>query len=148
MIPAWTAAEWALMIGAVAGFITTAVGVLKTLAEVADIRAKVDRAESVRASTLTAAEQARDELRPNGGSTVKDAVNRIERHLEEGLSAVRDDIGLVREDVRGAKRDIGRLADADQADRDAASKAHDQIHRRIDQTRHDIDRLRTDYDAG
>lgn len=120
-MPAWSPEEWALILGAVGVLVTSLAASMKVLAEISEIRARVEQSEQSRDQTLKVATQARDELKNNGGSTVKDAVDRIEKQID-----------LVREDVRGMKRDVGRLAEVDAEDREVAAETHAQIHRRID----------------
>lgn len=133
MMPPWTIAEWSLIIGAVGGFIASAAGTAKIWAEVTEIRSRVDAAAHVRGQALIAAQQARDELRPNGGSTVKDAVVAI----RSDMRVVRTEVEFLRGDLRSVREDIGRLAEVDLADRAAAAEAHEHLHQRIDQLRHE-----------
>ena len=130
---AWTAAEWAIILGALGAFVGSIVASLKVLAEVAEIRARVHEAEKARGQTLAAAQATAAQLTNNGG--VRDAIDRIEQTqatLRAEVAGVRDAVGDVKADVRGVKRDVGRLADQDTTDRTEASKAHERIDARID----------------
>lgn len=79
--------------------------------------------------------------RPNSGSSLRDAVDRIEAQtkamaeaqlvqgaailrLEGRVDTIADD---THSDIRGLRRDVGRLADDDRADREAAVRAHDEM---------------------
>ena len=132
---AWTAAEWAIILGALGAFVGSIVASLKVLAEVAEIRARVHEAEKTRDQTLAAAQATAAQLTNDGGASVRDAIDRIEQTqatLRAEVAGVRDAVGDVKADVRGVKRDVGRLADQDTTDRTEASKAHERIDARID----------------
>lgn len=82
----------------------------KTLGEVRAMRPGQDEARKAAVETKT---QMTD---PNGGSTIRAALIR----LEEGQAEIRSD-------VRGIRHDLGRLADTDTQDRDAARIEHGRI---------------------
>ena len=115
-MPAWTAAEWAIILGALGAFVGSIVASLKVLAEVSEIRARVHEAEQTRDQTLAAAQATAAQLTNNGGASVRDAIDRIEQTqatLRTEIASVRDAVGDVKADVRGVKRDVGRLATQD-----------------------------------
>lgn len=86
----------------------------KTLGEVRAMRPGQDEARDAAIETKT---QMTD---PNGGSTVRAALMRLEagqKSLSEGQSEIRSD-------VRGIRHDIGRLSDADVSDREQSRIEH------------------------
>ncbi|MFT3877127.1 MAG: hypothetical protein QM708_12000 [Propioniciclava sp.] len=138
--------------------LTGALGALvKQAAESAKIRAESEKTraeiEAVRADLQQSAliiTATHHQVVPNGGGSLMDSSARTEVKLDEVLAALadqRDHLGRLDEsarntaaDVRGLRRDVGRLADADQqlaaadhAAREAAAKAHDALNRRIDE---------------
>ena len=134
-MPAWTAAEWAIILGALGAFVGSIVASLKVLAEVAEIRARVHEAEQTRDQTLAAAQATAAQLTNNGGASVRDAIDRIEQTqatLRAEVAGVRDAVGDVKSDVRGVKRDVGRLATQDITDRTDSNNAHERLDARID----------------
>lgn len=138
---AWTAAEWAIMLGALGAFVGSIVASLKVLAEVSEIRSRVHEAEQTRDQTLEAAQATAAQLTNNGGASVRDAIDRIEQTqatLRAEVAGVRDAVGDVKSDVRGVKRDVGRLADQDITDRTDSNKAHERLDARIDWLRDTI----------
>ena len=116
-----SAAEWALLISAVGGLLVGLAAVLKSRADVAAMRTSVDRMASQTA-------QIHHETQSNDGSSMRDAVLRIEGTLTQ----LRDDVSGLEKDVRGVRRDVGRVADENQADRARADREHERLDRRID----------------
>ncbi|HRL50726.1 MAG TPA: hypothetical protein PLA49_15300 [Propioniciclava sp.] len=117
--------EWVALIGglsaAVVALVKVASDAAKTRAEIALIRADLTRNDHLIAET-------HHQVTPNNGGSLLDSSKRNEAALT-ALAA----------DVRGMRRDIGRLADADQQlieadqrDRDAAEHAHALINQRLD----------------
>lgn len=140
-MPAWTAAEWAIILGALGAFVGSIVASLKVLAEVSEIRERAREAEQTRDQTLEAAQATAAQLASNGGASVRDAIDRIEQTqatLRAEVAGVRDAVGDVKSDVRGVKRDVGRLADQDITDRTHSNKAHERLDARIDWLRDTI----------
>ena len=134
-MPAWTAAEWAIILGALGAFVGSIVASLKVLAEITEIRARVHESDRKRDETLKVAQATAAQLTNNGGASVRDAIDRIEQNqatLRAEVAGVRDAIGDVKADVRGVKRDVGRLADQDTTDRTESNEAHKRLDSRID----------------
>ena len=134
-IPAWSAAEWAMILGAIGAFLGSIVASGKVLAEIAEIRVKVYAAEGKRDETHAAAQAAAAQLVNNGGTSIRDAIDRIEGNqaaLRAEVARVREAVGDVKSDVCGVKRDVGRLADQDTTDRTDSNKAHERLDSRID----------------
>ena len=116
-MPLWTAGEWALMLGALGGLVASLVASLRVLAETAEIRARLHRAEETASQTLSAAADASAQTRTNHGSSMRDAIDR----LEGSVSGLRREFGV---EIGGLRKDIGRVTDQVTADR-AASRAAD-----------------------
>lgn len=67
------------------------------------------------------------EMGPNHGSSLRDAINRIEESQKQAMKT-----------VRGMSRDIGRLADADQNIQEIADHAHESLNKRIERVENNI----------
>lgn len=89
---------------------------------------------AARTAAVSAAEQAAAtaaQLQPNGGSSALDAINREFRNLGEAVARLEkhqesmwDGQGELRSDIRGLRRDVGRLHDQDMSDRARAEETH------------------------
>ena len=67
------------------------------------------------------------QFKNNGGSTMKDATDKIEVLLHE-----------TRADIRGMQKDIGRLAEVDMEDRQRAVREHERIYEAIAEVRNEV----------
>ena len=116
--------EWVALVGAVAaavvGLIKATAEASKTRAEVAAMRAELAKGQKAARDTAQLVTESHHQLTPNGGGSIKDATTRLESGLAE-----------VRGDVRGIRRDVGRLADADAHIAERKEREHDAIHRRL-----------------
>ena len=116
--------EWVALVGAVAaavvGLIKATAEASKTRAEVAAMRAELAKGQKAARDTAQLVAESHHQLTPNGGGSIKDATTRLESGLAE-----------VRGDVRGIRRDVGRLADADAHIAERKEREHDAIHRRL-----------------
>lgn len=115
-MPYFTVVEWTLILGAVGSAVGSLVAALKTLAEAREIRARVQHSEHERAETAQIVTETRDQLKNNGGSSFKDS-----------FDALVVEVGKMGADLRGMRRDIGRLASVDLADREESTITHAQI---------------------
>lgn len=124
--------EWIALVGAVAaavvGLIKATAEASKTRAEVAAMRAELARGQEAAQNTAQLVAESHHQLTPNGGGSIKDAATRLEAGLAE-----------VRGDIRGIRRDVGRLADADAHIAERKEREHDAIHRRLERLEHALD---------
>lgn len=107
-------------ITALGGIIAALATLWKVLAEARKIRAEVDVLRST-------AVQTRAQLMPDSGLSARDAINRTETTSAAVLTVLDE----VRGDLRGMRRDVGRLADEDLAVRRDTAAAHAQFDARI-----------------
>lgn len=118
-------AEWVALIGAVSaaviGLIKATAEASKTRAEVAAMRAELAKGQRAARGTAQLIAESHHQLTPNGGGSIKDATTRLEAGLAE-----------VRADIRGIRRDVGRLADADAHIAERKEREHDEINRRLE----------------
>ena len=107
--------------GAIGVILTALVGaivlLLKTMSEVKKSNKTANEAKEAAESVKKATDHVKAETSPNDGGSMKDKVN------STAASADR-----IEEEMRGLKRDIGRLASVDLQDREAANEAHKQIY--------------------
>lgn len=107
--------------GAIGVILTALVGaivlLLKTMSEVKKSNKTANEAKEAAESVKKATDHVKAETSPNTGSSMKDKVN--------STAATAD---RIEEEMRGLKRDIGRLASVDLQDREAANEAHKQIY--------------------
>ena len=124
--------EWVALIGAVSaavvGLIKATAEASRTRAEVAAMRAELARGQKAARDTAQLIAESHHQLTPNGGGSIKDATTRLESGLAE-----------VRGDIRGIRRDVGRLADADAHIAERKEREHDAIHRRLERLEHALD---------
>ena len=131
--------EWVALIGglsaAVVALVKVASDAAKTRAEIALIRADLTRNDQLIAET-------HHQVTPNNGGSLLDSSKRNEdalAALTASVGRLDDSLRHTAADVRGLRRDVGRLADADQQlieadqrDREAGDRAHVLIHQRLD----------------
>lgn len=142
--------EWVALIGAftllIGGVSAAIVSVVRAGAEVAAMRA--DLAAAAEKNKERADNQdrllkeAHHELTPNSGGSLKDATTRLEAAVAElragqsRMAASNDRLEAAQnataKDIRGLRRDVGRLADSDFQLTIRADKEHERIHQRID----------------
>ena len=107
--------------GAIGVILTALVGaivlLLKTMSEVKKSNKTAKEAKEAAESVKEATDHVKAETSPNHGGSMKDKVN--------STAATAD---RIEEEMRGLKRDIGRLASVDLQDREAANEAHKQIY--------------------
>lgn len=160
-MPQWEAQEWATILAAISaaiGAIVAAVVSLvragaeaaKTRAEVAAMRAELAKDRENASVTAALVVESHHQLTPNNGGSVMDATSRLEAtmaelqrgqdDLRQGLARVEDAHSATAADVRGMRRDLGRLADADQHLSKRGDQEHDRLHGRID----DVERVVND----
>ncbi|MDO5678670.1 MAG: hypothetical protein Q4G35_14330 [Propionibacteriaceae bacterium] len=138
-----------LLIGAVAAAIVSLVRAgaeaAKTRAEVAAMRKDIEmsRAEDAprRESNDRLIRETHHQVIPNSGGSIIDATNRLEKAVDairEAQSLTHTRLEQVEQaqqdaakDVRGMRRDVGRLADADHALTARADREHERLHQRI-----------------
>ncbi len=127
-----TPTEWVALIGAVAAafaiIVKAASDAERTRAEVAAMRAELTKGQKAARDTAQLVAESHHQLTPNGGGSIKDAATRLEAGLAE-----------VRGDVRGIRRDVGRLADADAHLAERKELEHDAIHRRLERLERALD---------
>ncbi len=124
--------EWVALVGAVAAAVVALIKATaeasKTRAEVAAMRAELAKGQKAARDTAQLVAESHHQLTPNGGGSIKDATTRLEAGLAE-----------VRGDVRGIRRDVGRLADADAHIAERKELEHDAIHRRLERLERALD---------
>ena len=118
-------AEWVALVGAISaavvGLIKATAEASKTRAEVAAMRAELAKGQKAARDTAQLVAESHHQLTPNGGGSIKDATTRLEAGLAE-----------LRSDIRGIRRDVGRLTDADAHIAERKEREHDAIHRRLE----------------
>lgn len=145
-----TPAEWSLIIGAISaavgGVAAAIVAIVKASADAAKVRAEVEamRADMARARTLDAQRRTENDqllrethhqVTPNNGGSIIDATGRLESTmatLTAGLERVENAHRDTAADVRGIRRDIGRINDDNREHSRHADREHERIHERID----------------
>lgn len=146
--------EWVAVIGTITAAVVSLIKVWyeadKGRAEAARVRAEVagmredltrDREGAKRTAALVA--ETHHQVTPNGGGSLMDASTRTELVLTDvldGLATLLARVDRLDEatrgqsaDVRGMRRDIGRLADSDQHILARKERDHDHINARIDE---------------
>ncbi len=127
-----TPTEWVALIGAVAAafaiIVKAASDAERTRAEVAAMRAELTKGQKAARDTAQLVAESHHQLTPNGGGSIKDAATRLEAGLAE-----------VRGDVRGIRRDVGRLSDADAHIAKREELEHDAICRRLERLERALD---------
>ena len=142
--------EWVALLGAVAvllGALAAAIVSIvkagaeaaKTRAEVAAMRAELETGRRADAERRAANDKMLAEthyqVTPNNGGSIIDATGRLEAAVEVlqiGLERVEHAHRDTAADVRGIRRDIGRIHDDTRAHEHAASREHERINARID----------------
>lgn len=124
--------------------ITTLITAITALLAVVLVQGRKAKAEAAhtRAETLQIldglqrdAAHTREQVTNSHASNLRDDVDDIARVLATVAEQLRRLDASARNtaaDVRGLRRDVGRLSDVDIRDREAADRAHVLIHRRID----------------
>lgn len=145
-MPPLTAPEWAALISAVgvagAALIKALAESAKTRAEVAGLRADLARDRKAAEASARMIAETHHQVTPNNGGSLMDSSTRSEAALgalSASVETLDENLRNTAADVRGLRRDVGRLADADQAlaasderDRAAANAAHTLIFQRLD----------------
>ena len=144
-----TPAEWVALIGAVAAafaiVVKAASDAERTRAEVAAMRADLNRDRQQDAERRNANDQllreTHHQVTPNGGGSIKDSTTRLEAAVGElrGMQAdqlqrldrLEESQRVASSDVRGIRRDIGRLADSDIERSARAENEHGRIWDRL-----------------
>ena len=96
------------------------VAITALIAAIASCIGAIVQGAKTRAEVRSLTGKVRYEMGSNHGSTLRDAVNRIEESQKQ-----------TEKTVRGMSRDIGRLADADQNIQEIADHAHESLGKRI-----------------
>lgn len=96
------------------------VSITALIAAIASCIGAIVQGAKIRAEVRSLTGKVRYEMGPNHGSTLRDAVNRIEESQKQ-----------TEKTVRGMSRDIGRLADADQNIQESADHTHESLGKRI-----------------
>ena len=145
-----TPEQWVAIIGAVTAFVAALAAafaaVVKASAESARTRAELAamRDDLERARVLDAERRQKNDrmlaethhqVTPNNGGSIIDATGRLEAAVEVlqiGLERVEHAHRDTAADVRGIRRDIGRVYDDARAHEQAAAREHERINARID----------------
>ena len=145
-----TPEQWVAIIGAVTAFVAALAAafaaVVKASAESARTRAELAamRDDMERARVFDAERRQRNDqmlaethhqVTPNNGGSIIDATGRLEAAVEVlqiGLERVEHAHRDTAADVRGIRRDIGRIHDDARAHEHAAAREHERINARID----------------
>lgn len=129
------AKEWTAIIVAILGafglFIANLVQVIKARAE-----AQKTRAEALEIGKRQ--QQVLDQFQNNGGSTLKDATDRIETHLMESTGRLESQLKTIRSELGFQRREILRLAEVDDQDRELANEVHRDIRNTLGDIRKDL----------
>lgn len=116
--------EWVAIfvtvLGAFGLFIANLAQIIKTKAEAKKTRAETEEIKKRQQSVL-------DQFQNNGGSTLKDATDRIEDHLKETAASLNGQLEIIRGELGFQRREILRLAEVDDKDRELASEVHREI---------------------
>ena len=120
--------EIAALITAIGGFITVVVGAWVSIRKLtADLQAMKSQLGNVQLTATSAAADAKavrvTTTTTNSGTHLLDKVNA----LGEAMERVEEQQAAQGSDIRGIRRDIGRLHDADREDRERAEAAHKDI---------------------
>jgi len=120
--------EITALITAIGGFITVVVGAWVSIRKLtADLQAMKSQLGNVQLTATSAAADAKavrvTTTTTNSGTHLLDKVNA----LGEAMERVEQQQAAQGSDIRGIRRDIGRLYDADREDRERAEAAHKDI---------------------
>lgn len=137
-----TPAEWVALIGAIAGafvaVVKAASDAAKTRAEVAAMRADMEAARVLDAERRNTNDrmlrETHHQVTPNHGGSIIDATGRLEVAVEAlttGLDRLEAHQRDTAADVRGIRRDIGRINDDHREHERAAEAEHRRLHGRI-----------------
>lgn len=123
-----SAGELAALITAIGGFIAVVVGAWVSIRKLAaDLQAMKSQLGNVQLTATSAAADAKavrvTTTTTNSGTHLLDKVNA----LGEAMERVEEQQAAQGSDIRGIRRDIGRLHDADREDRERAEAAHKDI---------------------
>ncbi len=100
----------------------------KSNAEALELRYKTKAIQDSQTKILS-------EFQNNGGSTMKDSVDLIKKDnakVVESIARIEELLNNTNKDIRGLKRDIGRLGDVDVLDRQEAEKEHSRFYELIE----------------
>lgn len=117
------------VLASIGAFITTIVNVKKTSAETRKLTANQLDLHAGQGEIKETQEQVLAQFKNNGGSTLKDSTDKIEELIHE-----------TRSDLRGIRRDIGRLSDVDKEDRDRAVRENEKIYAIIAENQNELKR--------
>lgn len=112
-----------LALGAIGTFITSIVNSRKTSAEVRAMKQQQTELRDGQDTVLY-------HLQNDSGNSMKDKVDKIDDVVEavSKIEAVVEQLHETRSDIRGIRRDVGRLAEVDIIDRQNAAKEHERFY--------------------
>ena len=114
-----SADKWAAIIAVVLGalglFIANLFQAIKTRAEAKKTRAEAEQISKHQQEVL-------DQFKNNGGSTMKDATDRIEQNLKDVSGRLEAQLRTIRGELGFQRREILRLAEVDDQDRELANE--------------------------
>ena len=136
-------AEWVALVGAISaavvGLIKATAEASKTRAEVAAMRAELETGRRADAERRAANDkmlaETHHQVTPNNGGSIIDATGRLEvavETLQKGLERVESTHRDTAADVRGMRRDIGRIHDDNREHARDADAEHRRLQERID----------------
>lgn len=116
------AAILAVVLGAFGLFIANLFQAIKAKAEAQKTRAEAAEIKKNQKQVL-------DQFKNNGGSTLKDATDRIEENLKDATGRLEAQLRTIRGELGFQRREIIRLAEVDVQDRELAHEVHKDLKR-------------------
>lgn len=129
--------QWAAIIVAVLGafglFIANLFQAMKARAEAQKTREETKEISKRQEAVLS-------QFKNNGGSSMKDATDRIESQLTETSNRIEAQLKTIRGELGFQRREILRLAEVDDQDRELANEVHKDIRRIMSSIEQDLKR--------
>ena len=129
------AKEWTAIIVAILGafglFIANLVQAIKARADAQKTRAEAQEIRIRQQAVL-------DQFSNNGGATMKDATDRIEIQITETTGHLEAQLKTIRSELGFQRREILRLAEVDDQDRELANEMHKDIKKSLGEIKQDL----------
>lgn len=114
-----------------AGIITVVLGAfglfIANLSQAIKARAEAQKTREETEEIKKRQQQVLDQFKNNGGASMKDATDRIETHLMEITDRIEAQLTTIRGELGFQRREILRLAEVDDQDRELANEIHKDI---------------------
>lgn len=127
--------QWAAIIVAVLGafglFIANLFQAMKARAEAQKTREEAKEISKRQEAVLS-------QFKNNGGSSIKDATDRIENQLIESSNRIEAQLKTIRGELGFQRREILRLAEVDDQDREFANEIHKDIRKSLEKIEIDL----------